>query len=530
MKNEIYGPYTSAWAELKEKAILLETTSISSMFEDSSERSEQFSQEAVGIFLDFSRQHFSREIFLTLLSLADQTHVKAGIQRMFSGEHINNTEDRAAMHIALRQPADSPLFVNHKNIMPEVEIEREKIKLLVDKLQTGQLNGYTGKPITDVINVGVGGSYLGPLMTTDALTEYRSSKLNLHFVSDAGGIELSDVLGQVEADTTLFIICSKSFKTPETLLNAEFSRDWLYQEGGHLAVKTQFIAISSNRKAMDEFGVAIDKQLLLWDWVGGRYSIWSGMGLALALTIGWDNFEEFLAGAHEMDKHFLEAPIETNMPILLALIGIWNCNFLGIGNHAVLPYYHRLRFLPAYFQQLEMESNGKSIRRNGDPVQCGTCPIIWGELGSNAQHSFYQLLHQGTERVSADFFLPVFTESKLKEQHDFLASNCLAQSWALAEGSSDSKDCSPYQHCVGNRPSSLVLFERLDPATLGKLIALYEHKVYVQGLIWDVNSFDQWGVQLGKDLVSSVEKKILNDGEVRPALKAAIAKFRNWID
>jgi glucose-6-phosphate isomerase len=529
MTNETYGPQTSAWAKLEEKAALLREASITSMFADDPMRGKKFSREAAGIFFDFSRQRFSYDIFEKLIALAEETNVRAGIERMFSGEHVNNTEDRPAMHVALRRPVDSSARVDGEDVMPFVEAEHKKIRSLVNQVRAGELHGHTGKPITDVVNIGIGGSYIGPLMSTEALAEYQAAELDLHFISGVGGVELSDILGKIDVETTLFIVCSKSFTTSETLMNARVARDWVYSMGGERAIKAQFVAVSSNNQAMNEFGIAQDKRFLLPDWVGGRYSIWSGVGLALALKIGWELFEEFLAGAHEMDKHFLEAPTDKNLPIVLALIGIWNRNFLKISNHAILPYHHRLRFLPAYFQQLEMESNGKSVRRNGEPVQCDTCPIIWGELGSNAQHSFYQLLHQGTEKVAIDFFLPVLSGVQHQEHHDVLAANCLAQSWALAEGDSEPIHCSPHQNYSGDRPSTLIIFERIDPATLGSLIALYEHKVYVQGLIWDVNSFDQWGVQLGKRLVSGVGGFISEQDSVGPpVLGEALTRLRKW--
>ena len=529
MTNEIYGPRTAAWAKLKDQAPLLEKTSIASMFRSDPKRGEKFSREAAGIFFDFSRQHLNCENLATLLSLADETHVKSGIESMFSGERINNTENRSAMHVALRRPVDRQLLLDKKNLMPLVEAERKKMRALVDQLRSGQLQGYTGKRITNVVNIGIGGSHIGPLMATDALIEYRTSDLKVHFISGVDGVELFEVLDQVSVDTTLFIVCSKSFATSETLINAQIARDWVYSAGGERAVENQFIGVSSNHKAMNEFGIASNKQFVLWNWVGGRYSIWSSVGLTLAVIIGWEHFESFLAGAHEMDEHFLEAPIDKNLPVLLALIGVWNRNFLEIGNHAVLPYYHRLRFLPTYLQQLEMESNGKSTRRNGEPVQCDTCPIIWGNLGSNAQHSFYQLLYQGTDKVSIDFFLPVLSGVKRPEHHDVLTANCLAHSWGLAEGYSESAGSSPHRHCPGDVPSSLILFEKLDPATLGSLIALYEHKVYVQGLIWDVNSFDQWGVQLGKRLAIGMEGILSDKSAIGPqALEATLAQLRKW--
>ncbi|MFL2538647.1 MAG: glucose-6-phosphate isomerase [Candidatus Rariloculaceae bacterium] len=528
MTNDIYGPHTPAWTQLKKQAVLLEATSIASMFSSDPNRGKKFSLEAMGIFFDFSRQHLNRESLKTLLTLADQTHVKSGVERMFSGERINNTENRSALHIALRRPVDRQLILDGKNVMPLVEVEKEKIRSLVNQSRSSQLQGYTGRVITDIVNIGIGGSHIGPLMTTDALTEYRTSDLKVHFISGTDGTELSNLLDNVEVDTTLFIVSSKSFATPETLLNAQIAREWVDSSGGRRAVEAQFIGVSSNHEEMSKFGISVEKQITLWDWVGGRYSIWSGIGLTLALTIGWDNFVDFLGGAYEMDEHFLESPIDKNLPVLLALIGIWNRNFLGIGTHAVLPYHSRLRFLPDYFQQLEMESNGKSVRRNGNPVQCETCPIIWGELGSNAQHSFFQLLHQGTEKISIDFFLSVFSDARSQVKDDVSTANCLAQGWALAEGDPKARTDSPHQHYPGSRPSSMVLFERLDPATLGRLIALFEHKVYVQGLIWDINSFDQWGVELGKRLTTGM-KEILDKSAVEPqVLEATLAQLRRW--
>ncbi len=530
MTNETYGPNTSAWKKLEEKAELLSSTNITSLFLEDLDRGRGFSREAQGFYLDFSRQHLDSDSLTELFSLAEQTKVTTGINNMFSGKPVNNTEARPAMHVALRRPIDAKLLVDKENIMSSIKIEREKMRSMVDQLHAGQLKGHTGEKITDVVNIGIGGSHIGPLMTTKALTEYQTSDLNIHFISGADGLELSNVLDCIEADKTLFIICSKSFETLETLMNARFAREWLRSLGGDSAIEAQFIGVSSNEAAMDKFGIAPDKRFFLWDWVGGRYSIWSSIGLALALKIGWNQFEDFLLGAHEMDEHFLNSPMDENLPILLALIGIWNRNFLKINNHAILPYYDRLKFFSLYLQQLEMESNGKSIRRNGDPVQCETCPIIWGGLGSNAQHSFYQLLHQGTERTSIDFFLPILSGGLEKEQQDVLTTNCLAQSWALAEGNSSTNSETPHQHCFGNRPSSLVVFEKLDPKTLGKLIALYEHKVYVQGLIWDVNSFDQWGVELGKSLATEVNGLLSQElsNKPPPALQEVIIRLRRW--
>jgi len=351
----------------------------------------------------------------------------------------------------------------------------------------------------------------------------------VHFVSNLDGVQVSRVLEKVSPETTLFVVCSKSFTTLETLTNAQVVREWLLACGGEQAVATQFVAVSTDHAAMDAFGIAPKRRLALWDWVGGRYSLCSPVGLSLALAVGWEHFEALLRGAHAMDCHFEQAPSENNLPVLLALTGVWNRNFLGMPSHAVLPYDHHLCRLPAYLQQLEMESNGKRVQRDGAPVECETCPVIWGEPGSNAQHSFYQLLHQGTAKVSVDFLLPVNSGVGRQEQQDLAAANCLAQSWALASGDPAESDNDSHQACSGNHPSSLILFERLDPDTLGKLIALYEHKVFIQSVIWGINAFDQWGVQLGKRLATGVGG-IISDENVAgpPPLEETLVRFRKW--
>ncbi|HUQ51473.1 MAG TPA: glucose-6-phosphate isomerase, partial [Gammaproteobacteria bacterium] len=362
-----------------------------------------------------------------------------------------------------------------------------------------------------------------------ALAEDVRRGLNVHFVSNVDGVALAHVLQRVNAETTLFVICSKTFTTLETLVNAQAAREWLLAAGGKPAVAANCVAVSTNEAAMNEFGIAADRRLAMWDWVGGRYSVWSAVGLSVALAVGWPKFAEFLAGGAALDQHFRTAPLERNLPVLLALLGVWNRNLLDAATHAVLPYDDHLVRFPAYLQQLEMESNGKSVRRGGEPVECATCPVIWGEPGSNAQHSFYQLLHQGTERVSIDFLLPARSSVDRQQQQDLASANCLAQAWALAVGDPSEKARGPHQRYPGSRPSSLLLFERLDAATLGKLVALYEHKVFVQGVIWDINSFDQWGVQLGKRLASELTPFVAGDaGAARPpaALTGALAALR----
>jgi len=380
------------------------------------------------------------------------------------------------------------------------------------------------------VNIGIGGSDLGIVMAVTALAEQRRIGLGVHFVSNVDGVALQHVLDAADPETTLFVICSKTFTTLETQTNARAAREWLLEHGGKAAVAAQCVAVSTNSQAMDEFGIAPDRRFAIWDWVGGRYSVWSAVGLTVALAVGWDHFASMLAGGHALDQHFERQGNAQSLPVLLALVGIWNRNFLQTPTHAVLPYDDHLARFPAYLQQLEMESNGKSVRRSGEPVECATCPIIWGEPGSNAQHSFYQLLHQGTGGASIDFLLPAKSAIGRQAQQDLAAANCLAQAWALAFGDPSEQPGSgrsPHQHYPGSRPASLILFERLNPETLGKLIALYEHKVFVQGVIWDINSFDQWVVQLGKKLASELEGSVAKaSGEDPPAIGGALARLR----
>ena len=526
MTPEIYGPRTPAWRALAERAKALEQVSIKDLFALDAKRFDRCSLEAEGILLDFSRQALDARALESLLVLAEQTEVPRWIELMFGGHPINNTEDRPALHVALRRPAKEPLSAYGQDVMPLVEHERAKMRALANALHAGELRGYTGRPITDLVNIGIGGSDLGIAMAVQALAEDVRPGLGVHLISNVDGVALAHVLAKVDPETTLFVICSKSFTTLETLVNAQAVREWLLAAGGRPAVAAQCVAVSTNDAAMDEFGIAPDRRLAMWDWVGGRYSVWSAVGLTVALAVGWQTFAAFLAGGAAMDEHFRRAPLAKNLPVLLALVGVWNRNFLGASSHAVLPYDDHLARFPAYLQQLEMESNGKSVRRGGELVECATCPVIWGEPGSNAQHSFYQLLHQGTEQVSIDFLLPARSTVGRQEQQDLAAANCLAQAWALAEGDPTGTARSRHQRYPGNRGSSLLLFERLDAALLGKLVALYEHKVYVQGVIWDVNSFDQWGVQLGKRLASELEPAIKGAGRAPAAVAGAVAALQ----
>ncbi len=525
---ETYGPRTAAWLALEQHAARLRGENLHELFEKDPGRFVHFSIEQEGLLLDFSRQLLDRDALDDLIALAAQTQVGTWTVGMFAGLPINNTEDRPALHVALRRPADQPIKAWGENVMPAVEAERRKIRALADRLHAGELRGASGRPITDIVNIGIGGSDLGIVMAVEALAPYRRRGLNVHCVSNIDGVKLSQVLSRVDYETTLFVICSKTFTTLETLTNAHAARKWLVERGGEAAVAAQFVAVSTNHKAMDEFGIAPDLRFGFWDWVGGRYSVWSAVGLTVALAIGSQHFDEFLAGAHAMDEHFRDAPLDENLPVLLALVGIWNRNFLGAGAHAVLPYDDHLHRFPAYLQQLEMESNGKRVRRNGEPVACDTCPVIFGEPGSNAQHSFYQLLHQGTANISADFLLSARSAVRRQEQQDLAAANCLAQAWALAVGDVAGRSRGPHQAYPGNRSSTLILFEQLDPATLGKLVALYEHKVFVQGVIWDVNPFDQWGVELGKRLAKELAKLVTSEDAGPEEVHGALARFRTW--
>ncbi|WP_110666265.1 glucose-6-phosphate isomerase [Salinicola halophilus] len=489
-------------------------------------RFETFSLDAAGIQLDLSKQRWTPAVRENLLALARAADVPGAIERLLSGERVNVTEDRPALHTALRLPRDAKLEVEGTDLVAEVHATLDKMETLVDKLLKGQWRGATGKPITDVVNLGVGGSDLGPLMVTAALPEFEQDgahNIETHFASTMDGSQLADFLGWLNPETTLFILSSKSFGTIDTLSNASTALDWIATRLGSdesLIKRFHFVGVSTKPEKMTEWGIAPSNQLLFWDWVGGRYSLWSAIGLPIAIRLGMDNFRKLLAGAHQMDEHFRTAPMEENLPVQLGLIGIWNVNFLDIRSHAVLPYDGRLKHLPGYFQQLEMESNGKSVTNDEQVVDYSTCPVIWGEIGPNGQHAFYQLLHQGTQPVACDFLAPVNRYNDVEDerfrddlmaQHRLALANCFAQSRVLMLGDDAvSEEGTPpsYKRYRGNQPSSTLLFDSLNPTTLGALIALYEHKVFVQGVIWNIDSFDQWGVELGKQIATETEEII----------------------
>ena len=501
---------------------LMKQQHLTALFSQDPERFKQLSLRFQQLFFDYSKQRVDQQVVDQLIHFAEQQQLESWIQRLFSPEAINYTEQRAAMHWALRLPKQNP---QHAELALAVQQQLKRMYALVDKIHAGQYRGATGEVIQDVVNIGVGGSDLGPLMATHALSDFKiktSKPLHVHFVSTMDGSQLSDLLHQLRPETTLFIISSKSFGTIDTLSNAQTVRLWLEKALGkqEKVLKNHFIGVSTKPEKMSEWGIAEDKQFLLWDWVGGRYSLWSCIGFPIALTIGVEGFKQFLAGAYATDQHFQQAPFAQNIPVLMGLLGVWNNNFLDMQTHAVLPYDGRLKYFASYLQQLEMESNGKSTQRNGEQVECNTCPIVWGEVGPNAQHAFYQLLHQGTHSVSCDFIAPVqrynadqFTYAEnaeaLIEQHHLALSNCLAQSRLLAFGNqaldpSELADLPVYKQYAGNQGSSTLLVDELNPYSLGMLIACYEHKVFVQSVMWNINPFDQWGVEKGKEIANQL--------------------------
>ena len=512
---------TALWQELKKHALDIENQHMRDWFAKDNQRAERYTLNTCGMTLDFSKNLITQEIFDNLLKLASQQQVAEKRQAMFVGETVNYTEQRSVLHTALRNFSGKPVLVDGKDVMPEVLATQEKIKSFVENIHSGAHKGFTGKAISDVVAIGIGGSFLGPKIMSEALKPYWKEGLNVHFVANVDGCHIHDVLSQLDVETTLIVMSSKSFGTQETLQNTLSAKAWfLSSKATQADIAKHFIAVSSNVKAATEFGIAEENIFPMWDWVGGRYSLWSAIGLPIALTLGYDNYYQLLQGAHEMDKHFVEAPLSENMPVIMAMLGVWYSNFLGAQSHVLLPYYHYLRGFPAYVQQLDMESNGKSVTESGDFVDYTTGPVIWGSEGTNGQHSFHQLIHQGQVLIPADFMLPLRVPNQDDTHHAMLASNCFGQTQALMQGKtfeecyvdlsesslSDSEKTVLAKHKTmpGNKPSNTILFEQLDPRTLGSLVALYEHKVFVQGVIWGVNSFDQWGVELGKVLGNAV--------------------------
>ncbi|MEZ5561383.1 MAG: glucose-6-phosphate isomerase [Gammaproteobacteria bacterium] len=530
------------WQALTRQATTLAGAHIAELL-DVPGRYAQFSRQHGDFILDFSRNRLDVGTLKLLIELAEARGVPRWIEALFSGAAVNSTENRAAQHMALRSPDEASVFVDGTNLLAEISAERERMLALAEAIRSGEFRGATGARIRHVVNIGIGGSDLGPVMAAEALHEYADPDLGLHFVSNVDGTQLADVLARVPAAETLFIICSKTFVTWETSLNASAARRWFIAQLGEAAVARHFVAVSVNGPAMDSFGIAPGHRFRMWDWVGGRYSLWSPIGLAIAIAIGGENFRQLLRGAHELDEHFRSAPLGDNLPVLLALMGIWNQNHLGTTSHAILPYDGRLARFPAYLQQLEMESNGKGVTRDGQPVQWSTGVVLWGEPGSNAQHSFFQLLHQGTAQFAADFIAPVEGSSAAVDQHMVGLANMLAQAEAFARGNpadavraellaqgrspAEVERLTPHKVHPGNHPSNILLMRRLDPRSLGFLIALYEQKVFVQACIWGINPFDQWGVELGKKMATAMHDK-LQAAEADSTLPGIAAAIRRW--
>ena len=511
---------SQAWKALDEHSRAIRHVHMRELFARDPERFRRFSVRLGDLLLDYSKNRVTEETMGLLVELAREADVEGWRQKMFSGEKINNTEGRAVLHVALRNTADRPIVVDGADVMPDVIRVREHMRRFSDEVRSGAWRGASGERITDVVNIGIGGSDLGPVMVTEALAPYRSPDLAMHFVSNVDGTHIAETLKRLRPESTLFIVASKTFTTQETLANALTARAWLTVALGEAAVANHFVALSTNSQAVTAFGIDAANMFEFWDWVGGRFSLWSAIGLSIAVTIGMDRFEELLAGGRAMDEHFRTAPLEANLPVLLALIGIWNSNFLGAETYAVLPYDQYLHRLPAYLQQADMESNGKYVTRNGTRVDYRTGPVLFGEPGTNGQHSFYQLVHQSTRLVPADFLASAETFNPVGQHHPILLSNFFAQTEALMRGKSEAEArvelekqglsgealaaLLPHKVFDGNRPTNSILVRRFDPHTLGMLIALYEHKIFTQGVIWQINSFDQWGVELGKQLAKAI--------------------------
>ncbi|HDX6480611.1 TPA: glucose-6-phosphate isomerase [Escherichia coli] len=547
MKN-INPTQTAAWQALQKHFDEMKDVTIADLFAKDGDRFSKFSATfGDQMLVDYSKNRITEETLAKLQDLAKECDLAGAIKSMFSGEKINRTENRAVLHVALRNRSNTPILVDGKDVMPEVNAVLEKMNTFSEAIISGEWKGYTGKAITDVVNIGIGGSDLGPYMVTEALRPYKNH-LNMHFVSNVDGTHIAEVLKKVNPETTLFLVASKTFTTQETMTNAHSARDWFLKAAGdEKHVAKHFAALSTNAKAVGEFGIDTANMFEFWDWVGGRYSLWSAIGLSIVLSIGFDNFVELLSGAHAMDKHFSTTPAEKNLPVLLALIGIWYNNFFGAETEAILPYDQYMHRFAAYFQQGNMESNGKYVDRNGNVVDYQTGPIIWGEPGTNGQHAFYQLIHQGTKMVPCDFIAPAITHNPLSDHHQKLLSNFFAQTEALAFGKSrevveqeyrdQGKDPAtldyvvPFKVFEGNRPTNSILLREITPFSLGALIALYEHKIFTQGVILNIFTFDQWGVELGKQLANRILPELKDDKEISShdsSTNGLINRYKAW--
>jgi glucose-6-phosphate isomerase len=531
MLPKINPTTTAAWKKLAAHHETVHRLQMKNLFAEDPRRFERFSIRFNDLLVDFSKNRITAETLGLLIELARECGLPEAIAQMFTGGRINETENRAVLHVALRNRANTPIHADGVDVMPEINAVLSRMRDFSRRVNSGKWKGFTGKRVTDIVNIGIGGSDLGPVMVTESLRPYANPKLRVHFVSNVDGTHIAETLKGLNPEKTLFMIASKTFTTQETMTNAFTAREWFLaqaQDAAHVA--KHFVAISTNRAKVEAFGIHPDNMFVFWDWVGGRYSLWSAIGLSIACAIGFERFEELLTGAHDMDRHFHEAPFERNLPVILALIGIWYTNFFGAETEVILPYDQYMHRFPAYFQQGNMESNGKSADRRGQPVACATGPIVWGEPGTNGQHAFYQLIHQGTRLVPADFLAPAISHNPLGEHHPILLSNFFAQTEALmngkpaeqaaaelrSEGKSEEEVQRLLPHKVfdGNRPTNSILFRSLTPRVLGSLVALYEHKIFVQGVIWNIFSFDQWGVELGKQLAGRILPELRDEAPV----------------
>jgi glucose-6-phosphate isomerase len=537
-----------AWKSLLGHAERIKATHMRDLFAADAKRFQTFSVTLDDLLLDYSKNRIDAGIFSALVQLAREAGIEDGRARMMAGEPINQTEGRSVLHVALRNFQDRPVRdLRGRDVMPEVRAVRDRMRTFTGKVLDGTWRGATGKIIADVVNIGIGGSDLGPAMATLALAPFKTKGPNVHFVSNIDDAALAPLLASLDPATTLFIVASKSFTTEETLLNARAARDWTVAALGNTSTPRHFVAVSANVKAAEEFGIEAANVFEFWDWVGGRFSLWSAVGLPIALAVGYENFESLLKGAEDIDRHFVEAPLDRNMPVIMALIEVWNTAFLGIAALAVLPYDQNLARLPAYFQQQAMESNGKSVTMSGQKVAWPTAPVLFGEPGTNGQHAFYQMLHQGTQIVAADFLAAANSATPLGDHHQILLANCLAQTEALMLGKTEAEaraelaaqglngaaldGAVPHRLFAGNRPSNTLLYKMLDPRALGRLIALYEHKVFVAGMIWRINSFDQWGVELGKKLARALAPELAQGSQAAShdsSTEGLIGHIRRW--
>ena len=519
---------SKAWKKLESHAKSMRNVLMKDLFAKDDKRAEKFSLSLNDtLFLDYSKNRITDKTMSYLLELARSRHLDEKIKAMFRGDKINVTEKRAVLHIALRNRDNHPIMVNGKDVMPEINAVLKKMRQFSEDVRFGRFTGYTGKKLTNIVNIGIGGSDLGPFMATEALRKYWMKGIQCYFISNIDGTACAEVLNKVDPETTLFIVASKTFTTIETITNAKTCRKWLVDALGEPAVSKHFVALSTNAEEVAKFGIDTKNMFEFWDFVGGRYSMWSAIGLSIAIAVGMDNFEKMLEGASAMDKHFQTAPFEQNMPVILAMLGIWYNNFMGIHRYAVIPYDQYLQYLPAYLQQLDMESNGKFVDVNGEYIKYATGPVLFGGAGTNVQHSFFQLIHQGTETVPCDFIIPAISHNEIGDHHEILLANVLAQGEALMKGKTEKEAAEElkkagkskeeinflkkFKSFSGNRPSNFLLLKKVDPYTLGALVALYEHKVFVQGIIWNIDSFDQMGVELGKQMALNILPELQNN-------------------